>query len=680
MANAKSYSKDFLVLTKQIKSLSEKKQVFILDSIAQTFPNNEIDKSLYFQEKAVQYILQHNFNKDKCADFFMRKGQLYSRKHKPGLALGEFLKAQEIYLRTNSKTGLQAISTSLANFYFGLNENFKAIKYAQKSVKLAEELGNKQSFAFALNTLANIYHAVNNLDSAMFYFRKSASILVSIKNTYEAALTIDNIAFAFLSRNMVDSARKYNARALLMAYASKNPMLEMQLIPTACEISEKKKDFVSQLSYASRGKHLADSLKVDVYMIYSDLNLGAAYINNGEPRKGLTFLLKNVPTLAEYNDLAAINTNYFELSEAYNKLNMPDSSLYYFKLSVQYQDSLDKAKSNDKINELLSKQQLEKSEERINFLDKLNKSISEKDKLKSTIIWGSVVMLAIILVLLIITFKRFTDNKKLSKEISIKNVVLETKNNEITDSINYAKRIQEALLPSQQELTKHFPESYILFKPKDIVSGDFYWIHSTEDYVFVAVGDCTGHGVPGGFMSMLGHSFLNQIVNEKKIYEPAVILDQLRDKVITSLRQTGASGENKDGMDITFVRIDKRARKLVYAAANNEFYHISHGNLNERKADKQPIGYYSNVLRAFTNHEIDLLPNDHIYMFTDGYPDQFGGAKGKKFKHIHLQKLLLSCQEKSMETQGKIVHETFNTWKGGFEQTDDVCLVGIKIV
>ncbi|MEW6468628.1 MAG: two-component regulator propeller domain-containing protein [Bacteroidota bacterium] len=248
----------------------------------------------------------------------------------------------------------------------------------------------------------------------------------------------------------------------------------------------------------------------------------------------------------------------------------------------------------------------------------------------------------------------------------------------ITDSINYARKIQTAILPQDGEFWACFPNSFVLFKPKDIVSGDFYWVTSSGDHLFYATCDCTGHGVPGGFMTMLGTSLLNEIVNEKNIIEPAEILNTLRDRIILSLKQSSA-GESKDGMDMSVCRMDKKRAKLVYAGANNALYLVRAGALEEYKPDKQPVGFYEDVKRPFTQKEIALQKGDVIYTFSDGYADQFGGDKGKKFKYRNFEQLLVAIHDKPMKEQKKILDETIEDWRGDFEQLDDILVIGIRI-
>jgi serine phosphatase RsbU (regulator of sigma subunit) len=270
-----------------------------------------------------------------------------------------------------------------------------------------------------------------------------------------------------------------------------------------------------------------------------------------------------------------------------------------------------------------------------------------------------------------------------TKIIETQHNTIHQKNKEITDSIRYAHKIQTAMMPLKHEFASYFKESFVLFEPKDIISGDFFWITTRNEKIIFATGDCTGHGVPGGFMSMLGVSLLNEIINEHDLTEPALILSRLRKKVITALRQKGLSGEQQDGMDMTICVIDKQEMTLHYAAANHVFYIIRKNeydfDINEYKGDKQPVGIFGKELKPFRQHLINLKPNDVIYAFTDGYADQFGGPKGKKFKYTQLKDLLLSIQNLNLEEQEEIIKRKFIAWKGNLEQVDDVCLIGIKI-
>ncbi|HLP13977.1 MAG TPA: SpoIIE family protein phosphatase, partial [Flavobacteriales bacterium] len=266
-----------------------------------------------------------------------------------------------------------------------------------------------------------------------------------------------------------------------------------------------------------------------------------------------------------------------------------------------------------------------------------------------------------------------------AKEIQNQKEIIEEKNKELTDSIHYAQRIQQSILPDEKTMRKYLPEHFVYFRPKDIVSGDFYWFSQQKDSVMWALVDCTGHGVPGGFMSMLGSGLLNQIVNEELHVEPGVVLDELRSRVIIALKQTGAIGENRDGMDIAFCRYIPSKNMVQFAGANNSLYLINNGNLLEFKGDKQPIGIYVGEKKQFTCQEIQVKKGDKLYMSSDGYFDQFGGEKGKKFKSSSFEKLVQKINDHNSAEQLKCLDETFIAWRGDYEQVDDVCVIGVHI-
>jgi serine phosphatase RsbU (regulator of sigma subunit) len=256
--------------------------------------------------------------------------------------------------------------------------------------------------------------------------------------------------------------------------------------------------------------------------------------------------------------------------------------------------------------------------------------------------------------------------------------VVEEKNKDMLDSIHYAKRIQDAMLKVEEHRSEHLPAHFVLFLPKDIVSGDFHWAYEKQPYWYVAAVDCTGHGVPGAFMSLLGISFLNDILSESEAPSPAQVLDLLRDKIMKELRQSGESGGNKDGMDISIIRLCLETKGLQWAGANNPLLMIKNGEMIEIKGDKQPIGYYPDA-KPFTNHVLQLRDTQYLYVFSDGYPDQFGGPDGKKFKMKQLKDVLFEIHLLPMEEQKEKLKKIFLDWKGNLEQIDDVCVIGLKI-
>ena len=291
----------------------------------------------------------------------------------------------------------------------------------------------------------------------------------------------------------------------------------------------------------------------------------------------------------------------------------------------------------------------------------------------------SVMNLFILFFVTVLFFSFFRrENLIFQKAILKQKDIIEEKQKEILDSINYAKRIQFSLLASENLLNQYLPEHFVLFKPKDVVSGDFYWATPTpEGFVFITA-DCTGHGVPGAFMSLLNISKLSQAINENKIIRPDLILNNIRTEIIKALNAEG-SEESKDGMDAVLCKLDIKNLNLQYAAANNAFYIIRDKELLICKADKMPVGKGHDDSISFTFNEIALQKGDVVYTFTDGYADQFGGPRGKKFKYKQLEDIMLDICSLPLKEQSKILNQKFEDWKGNLDQVDDVLIIGFKI-
>jgi serine phosphatase RsbU (regulator of sigma subunit) len=288
-------------------------------------------------------------------------------------------------------------------------------------------------------------------------------------------------------------------------------------------------------------------------------------------------------------------------------------------------------------------------------------------------------------------------NLELENKVQERTREISEQKREITDSISYAQRIQDAVLPRKEYLDQVMPDYFILYKPKDIVSGDFYWIREVKDSLVVVAADCTGHGVPGAFMSMLGITLLNEQLTQNRLDDPGKILDNMRIKVKEMLVQRGKPEEQKDGMEMAVAILHKEKRHLHFAGANHRLLLVrsnsqltgeepesegsvsgENAHLYDIKGDTQPIGFYWEET-AFTNHHIQLREQDSLYVFTDGYIDQFGGEQRKKFKIQRFKELLLSFQDRSMNQQKLLLEETFNNWRGDIDQIDDVCIIGIRI-
>ncbi|MBC7863054.1 MAG: serine/threonine-protein phosphatase, partial [Bacteroidia bacterium] len=476
------------------------------------------------------------------------------------------------------------------------------------------------------------------------------------------------------------------------------------------------------LKYALSAAERYDSkkLKCVTLMVYSDF-----FKEKGKLDSAIKYVLTANEIALGLNEPRQIQTGYRTLYELYELKKDHEKALRYLERVVGMEDSLSISDFDSKLANMKSLFDLDAKDNEIAILTKdgvINKEQLAKQK---TIIFsaaGGGVLLFAFLFLAYRAYRRkkrdavILENQK--QEIEFKSLMLEEKNSKISeqkdlieeknkemlDSIKYAKRIQASLLASTTLLSKNLPEYFVFYRPKDIVSGDFYWatelrklrpgkmfqekgtevkgINEASEFILV-IGDCTGHGVPGAFMSLLNISKLSETINEKKINKPGLILDAVRKEIIHVLNppaeEFSAQEEVKDGMDCTLIRLDLESMTLNYAAANNPFYVLRNGQINSCPADKMPVGKSPTENISFSTYTVPLQKGDIIYLMTDGYADQFGGPKGKKFKYKALQNLLKSGCDLSMSEQKKAIENAFAAWKGSMEQIDDVCIVGIKI-
>lgn len=266
-----------------------------------------------------------------------------------------------------------------------------------------------------------------------------------------------------------------------------------------------------------------------------------------------------------------------------------------------------------------------------------------------------------------------------TQEVQKQKAIIEEKNKDITDSIKYAKKIQQAIAPNIEDFNRNFTDSFILYKPKDIVSGDFYWFdHFENETTVFAAADCTGHGVPGAFMSLICSDIMYKVINDQKINDPAKALMSIDDRLVHLIKKSSEASAN-DGMDIALCTYHKPSHKLFYAGAHRPLLLIRNKEIIEYRPNKYSIGGHTSEGKHFDLAEVNVLPGDLIYLLTDGYADQFGGDNGKKFKYKNFKELVLSVSDKPMKEQKEILDETFEAWRGTLEQIDDVCVIGVKI-
>ena len=570
---------------------------------------------------------------------------------------GDYVKAIDYYQKSlnlgESKKIDEAILVALGNIgaiYIENGQNKKALEYQLKSLAIAEKIKNKNKLASIYNNLSLVYNNFLESEKALEYGKKSLEIYIQMNDVNGISSAYGNIGNAYLGLNNLDEALVNFFKNYELSKQSGNPYEECTSSMDIGEIYFKKKQYNLGIEYYLRAEKIGVELED-----YSDLrnvykNLYEIYKKKNDLKQSLLNYEKyvNVLELLEENDTK-------------DELRKKEFEFEFNKRAVR--DSIKNAQGN-----LLKDEKI-----------KANKAQIEKDKLfKIALTVGFV----LVFIFGIVIFNRFRIIRKQKEIIEIKSkqteeqkAIIENKNKEITDSINYAKRIQYTLLAHADFLEMHLGNNnyFTLFQPKDIVSGDFYWACEQDNKFFLAVCDSTGHGVPGAFMSLLNIGFLSEAINEKAILKPNLILNYARQRLINSISKE----EQKDGFDGVLVCIDKVTNKVTYASANNSPILIRNGQINELPKDKMPVGKGERV-EDFKLNEIEIQKGDFIYLYTDGYADQFGGPKGKKYKYKQLNDHLLSISHLPVEEQSLALKSKFDEWKGKLEQVDDVCLIGIK--
>ncbi len=587
--------------------------------------------------------------------------------------------AERLAFKLNDEKTLALIYINKSVAYRELAKNDLALNYSLKAVNLSEKIKDSVIIGSAYLNLGAFQHT-NNARLAEKYYIKALDIfraLKDIKKEYKVLGNLSDIyqitkrydlAYNCLQQSIALRKKDGNLQAIGVGYyllafnlTSKNmPDKAILTIDTAIQYLQKASDDFYICQSISLKAELLNQLKK--YDVSNALLL--PLISNSIVKDNIDILLGSYHTLA---------SNY----EALQNLPM---ALKYSKLEKQYSDSLYKINNINNLNEVQEKFETVKKEQRIELLNKektINQSeISRQKFIKNTFILGSLFFLIFTLFCLRIIYLLRQSKEQVSKQKE----ELERKNKEIIDSFNYAERIQEAVLPHQKLLTDNLSEHFVLFKPKDIVSGDFYWASELKNGNFAIINaDSTGHGVPGAFMSLLNISFLNESIKEKNLTDPGEILNNTRALLIRSLNKDEKNNGRKDGMDCTLCVFDFKNNMLHYAAANNSFYIVRDNALITFDADKMPVGKSPKEHESFITRKVLLQKGDMIYTLTDGYADQFGGPKGKKLMVAKLKDMLLKNSSLPPETQKEILFQNFDAWKGSNEQVDDVLIIGIKV-
>ncbi|MDQ3048237.1 MAG: tetratricopeptide repeat protein [Bacteroidota bacterium] len=586
----------------------------------------------------------------------------------------------------NNKHALAEAYKNKGFAYYSKGVYPSALVNYQNSLTIAEKEKYNDVLLSVYNLYGTFYKKLNNLVSASKQFDKAYLLAVSIGDTAGIAGALNDRGLLRMMQGETDTAVSMLTRALDLYILMGNQRGEAYSLNFLAELYSDQKQFPVAIQYLERGLALRTQMQDTSNIAINLVNMGEVYLKMGDQKKALDYFLRGV-VLAEkikYADL--IRHCYKMISDIYlTQRNFEQAYLYYQK-NVNLKDSIFNESSTRVVTEMEAKYQTEKKQLQIDNLNKeseIQTAKLDEQAAKTRTLYIAIALFVVIIVVVVIGYRGKQKANQIifaqKEEVEKHRDMIQMKSKEVTDSIHYAKRIQGALLASDSLLQKFLPEYFILYKPKDIVSGDFYWANVIDNKLMLITADCTGHGVPGAFMSLLNITYLNEAVAEKKISSPDRVLDHVRERIISSLNPEGAETASRDGMDAVLCVFDMKGMWMRFACSNNPLWVIRKNELIEFKPDKIPVGAHYDELKPFTLHTLGLRKGDIVYTFTDGYADQFGGEKGKKFKYRQLQELLLANHHHSMEEQKRIFEKTLSEWQGNLEQVDDILLIGIKV-
>ena len=624
------------------------------------------------------------------------------------ISLGQNTKIDSLEIKLKESEGVDKIPYYyVLTDYYIYNEANKAIRLANEFLVLAEKYDSINIIEYCYQLLGEAYYYQEDYSTALNYFKKFLNIQNQTKDERGIGRAYNNLGIIYRALEKYQEAVQCYQKALEINEKLNDPNGISSTYNNLGVLHEYLNLYGQARDYYTKSLNIELEIQDLEGISTSYLNLGGIHLKLRNYDKAIEYCLKSIEICDSLNFKHTLEVNYDILYQIYKKKEDANTALSYLEKFYELKNARINEETKAQIAELELQYQTNKKEQEIQLL---NKQKEQKNKL-NFIGFGILVIFAILLIILVrINKLRRKNNQVLSlrnaefvqqkEEIEAQRDEIEAQrdeiqrqkelaelqtnritkqNKDITDSIEYAKHIQIALFPDKITLQKILKDGFCLFKPKDIVSGDFYWVAKVENKSVIVAADCTGHGVPGAFMSIIGINFLNEIIFDEHIIKPSDILNELRKKIIKTLVHANRIEESKDGMDMSLIVVDYDNMKLEYAGAYNHLYYIRDHMLNTIKADRIPVGLSDKSIAPFTNHIIDIQKGDVFYMFTDGYADQFGGPQRKKFRVGNLREFLLEIHEKDMPEQKRALFETFINWKDRQPQVDDVLAIGVRI-
>lgn len=620
-------------------------RAMVLYRLCNAYSRINYDTAEIYGNQALQLSMELDFQKGIGASF-NNLGLVYEKKGEDVRALKYYTLALDAKRKTGDVKSTASTLNNIGIIYKKQEYYSKAIEYYREAMSLNKASGNRQFLLINYYNIANCHKKLNNGDSAMYYYGLGSDLALELKAWSDYVGILTSVGNYYLDNKEYEKGLQFvdSAHAIAQLYHANEPQ------DIYCEAKGRGFLGLNQLDsaeyYLDRELEITNGTKSWGPITQGNLLLAQLYVRRYR---------------ATGNDSALMN------------------GYHHLELAYAARDSTVSTKRLNTIFEMVTDDLIDQKNAEIKAVQQ-EKELADLKSTKDRQFRNFVIALALaISLVLVVLWMRYRKNKELNRELADKNVQIENKNREIIDSITYAKRLQEAILPQAGYVKQFLHESFVLYLPKDIVAGDFYWMETSGDRLFIAAADCTGHGVPGAMVSVVCANALERSVNEFGIRNTAGILDKTRSLVMHAFEKSAAMVN--DGMDISLLALPLNstgAVKAQWSGAFNPLVVVRDGKILEWKADKQPVGNFE-IMSPFTAHELELQPNDWVYLFTDGYADQFGGPKGKKFKYATLKERLVEISKLHAHQQLSELESTLNSWRGTIEQVDDICVIGLKI-
>lgn len=661
----------------RIDSILNSKQAYkdIVLSLRQSLTAEELERS--FTEEGDEKMRLQLANA-LCWKYFVsdpQKALFYAQKQ---MELAQKLKIQD------------ALETGFDNFgflYKNLGEYEKSILNQLKSLVIKEQRKDTLGISVCMNGIGGLYFTMENHQKALDYFIKGAHFDSLLNNKENLIDAYGNIGACYEALGQYTKALTYYLQAEKLSKEI-GRKVSGDLFQNMGTVYLKKGDLKKAEEYLLHAQEAAGHENDVRTIVVANIALGDLYTLRKDYDKAVKYQ-EQALGLSRQNKLIDFEIQTLRsISNTFARLGNYTKAFEYQKMFTELKDTLLKEQGARAITEMNTKYETDKKEKQIEIQ---NLTLSQKDlelNKRQIIIYATAGGIGLLILLSFFIFRGYRQKKQANIELTDKNKIIadkskivEEQHKDITDSIQYAQRIQRALLPPDQMWFELLPESFVLYKPKDILSGDFYWIERKNGCIYVAAADCTGHGVPGALMSIVNFNLLNKAVLELNIKQPSEILDTVNKWLTISLHQSFNESAVRDGMDVALCSINIKTKKLDFSGAFNGGYLFKKdGSFLELLGDKMPVGaFIEEKMQLFTDKNYQLESGDKVFIFSDGYADQFGGPKGKKLKYAKLKQYIGESLHLSMAQQKEYLEVKFNEWKGTYEQVDDVLIIGFSI-